>query len=225
MDRVRDRVRRVAGTGSSVLILGEPGTGKRLVAAVIHGASPRCRRPLVTIDLTKIIPDRSDLELFGQAGTASANGDQQGGHAGRIASASGSTVLLHEVGMLGSTGQARLLRLLERRTVNPLGGHEEFPVDVRVLATSSTDLGALVDEGRFRDDLFCRLGAIEIRLPPLRNHREDIPSLIEHFVGHEGEPYADLIQTVERRIGRTLATYQWPGNVEELRKALVGPAD
>jgi two-component system NtrC family response regulator len=103
-----------------------------------------------------------------------------------------------------------------------LGGHEEISLDVRVLATSSTGLGALVDQGRFREDLFGRLSAIEIRLPPLRDRRQDIPLLIEHFTGDSGPPHAKLIHIAEARIGHCVDTYGWPGNVRELRDLIAG---
>ena len=211
-------VARVAPTTSTVLIQGETGTGKELIARAVHAESRRSDQPFVPVDCSALAESLLESELFGHTKGAftGAVADKRG----LFEVAGGGTCFLDEVGEVSPGVQARLLRVLQERDVRRVGGTDRFKVDVRVIAATNKDLGALVAEGKFREDLFYRLSVVTISLPPLRERRGDIPLLAHHFL----EAYAAVNERPVCRIDpgamALLAGYDWPGNVRELQHAV-----
>src|SRR5512140_1227261 len=206
---------RVAATSATVLIEGESGTGKELVARAIHATSPRAQRPFVAVDCGAIAEGVLESELFGHARGAFTGA--QATRRGLFEEANHGTLFLDEIADVGPNLQARLLRALQEGTIRRVGTNETLAVDVRVVAASNKDLSQAVKEGRFREDLFYRLNVVTIRIPPLRERREDVPLLAEHFASrHAGERGAAL--TTEAR--EALLLWDWPGNVRELENAV-----
>ncbi|MEW6430499.1 MAG: sigma 54-interacting transcriptional regulator [Myxococcota bacterium] len=199
-----------AKTDSTVLIHGETGTGKELVAEALVQASSRAERPLVVVDCSALAPTLVESELFGHEKGAFTGATQA--KPGVFERASGGTVFLDEVGELPLELQPRLLRVLERREVQRLGAKAPTPVDVRILAATHRALEAEVNAGRFRADLFYRLSVLRVETPPLRERREDVPALVRHFAGPGF--------TVDEKTMRRLVAHDWPGNVRELRNAV-----
>lgn len=218
MVAVYELVRRVAPTMSTVLIQGETGTGKELTARAIHAASRRAHRPFVPVDCNALTESLLESELFGHMKGAftGAVTDKKG----LFEAAAGGTCFLDEVGGLSPCVQAKLLRVLQEHEVRRVGGAGSLKVDVRVIAATNKELDGLVTEGRFREDLFYRLSVVTIGIPPLRERREDIPFLAEHFLrcygdGSDGSPTAISPAALAR-----LMQYDWPGNVRELAHAI-----
>ncbi|HEY0251634.1 MAG TPA: sigma 54-interacting transcriptional regulator, partial [Kofleriaceae bacterium] len=210
-------IQRVAQTPTSVLIFGESGTGKERVAEALHAHSPRAKGPLVTIDCGALASSLLASELFGHERGAFTGADRV--HVGAFERASGGTIFLDELGELPQADQVALLGVLERKRIRRVGGTQELPVDVRVVAATNRDLRAEVNNGRFRHDLYHRLAVVVMRLPPLRERREDVALLIEHFAREYGA--AGPIETVFD--ADTLARWMrhpWPGNIRELRNAV-----
>ena len=211
-------VARVAPTTSTVLIQGETGTGKELIARAVHTASRRSDQPFVPVDCSALAESLLETELFGHTKGAftGAVADKRG----LFEVAGGGTCFLDEIGEVSPGVQARLLRVLQEREVRRVGGTDRFKVDVRVIAATNKDLGALVADGKFREDLFYRLSVVTISLPPLRERREDIPLLARHFL----EAYADVNARPACRITpeamARLVAFDWPGNVRELQHAV-----
>ena len=211
-------VARVAPTTSTVLIQGETGTGKELIARAVHTASRRSDQPFVPVDCSALAEGLLETELFGHTKGAftGAVADKRG----LFEVAGGGTCFLDEIGEVSPGVQARLLRVLQEREVRRVGGTDRFKVDVRVIAATNKDLGALVADGKFREDLFYRLSVVTISLPPLRERREDIPLLARHFL----EAYADVNARPACRITpeamARLVAYDWPGHVRELQHAV-----
>jgi two-component system, NtrC family, response regulator AtoC len=208
---------RVAATDATVLIEGESGTGKELVARAIHAASPRSRGPFVAVDCGAIAEGVLESELFGHARGAFTGA--QANRRGLFEEATHGTLFLDEIGDVGPNLQARLLRALQEGTVRRVGTNEAIAVDARVVAASNRDLAQAVREGRFREDLFYRLNVVNIRIPPLRDRREDIPLLAEHFAAKHGRPEGATISPAARDL---LVAYDWPGNVRELENVVGG---
>ncbi|HUK65460.1 MAG TPA: sigma-54 dependent transcriptional regulator [Anaeromyxobacteraceae bacterium] len=206
---------RVAATDATVLIEGESGTGKELVARAIHAASPRARGPFVAVDCGAIAEGVLESELFGHARGAFTGA--QASRRGLFEEATHGTLFLDEIGDVGPNLQARLLRALQEGTVRRVGTNEAIAVDVRVVAASNRDLAQAVKEGRFREDLFYRLNVVNIRIPPLRERREDIPLLAEHFAAKHGRPEGATVSPAARDL---LVAYDWPGNVRELENVV-----
>jgi two-component system response regulator AtoC len=204
----------VAEVASPVLITGETGTGKELVARELHRQSPRRQKPFVAINCGAIATGLIESELFGHARGAFTGAVQQ--KAGLFEAADGGTLFLDEIGELPLELQPKLLRVLQENEVRRVGENRSRQVDVRVLAATARDLRKAADQGGFRDDLFYRLAVVEIHIPPLRERREDIPLLAEYFISgiatREGRPAPVLIPEVED----ALTGYPWPGNVREL---------
>ncbi|MCP5287054.1 MAG: sigma-54-dependent Fis family transcriptional regulator [Burkholderiaceae bacterium] len=202
-------LRRVAGVDSTVLLTGESGTGKELAAQALHRLSPHASAPFVPVNCATAQPAMLETELFGSADTE-----------GLFVVAQGGTLFLDDVGELPPALQAALLRVLEDRRVRPVGSERDIPVDVRIVAATNRPLADDVASGRFRADLFYRLQVVEIKLPPLRAHKEDIPELVAHFVGslapRLGVP---PIVVTDDEMG-FLRLYDWPGNVRELRNLI-----
>jgi DNA-binding NtrC family response regulator len=205
---------RVAASQATVLIEGESGTGKELVARAIHAASPRAAAPFVAVDCGAIAEGVLESELFGHARGAFTGA--QGARRGLIEEAHGGTLFLDEIGGVGPALQARLLRALQEGEIRRVGANEAVAVDVRVLAATNRDLAAAVKEGRFREDLFYRLNVVTIRIPPLRERREDVPLLADHFVAKYGRDRGAITPAARD----LLVAYDWPGNVRELENVI-----
>jgi PAS domain S-box-containing protein len=218
MRQVLDDVRQVAETSASVLILGETGTGKELVARAVHEASPRRRRPFVKLNCAAIPAALVESELFGHEKGAFTGATAR--RDGRFALADGGTILLDEIGEFPLELQPKLLRVLQEGEFEPVGSGETRRVDVRVVAATNRDLGKEVREGRFREDLYYRVCVFPLRVPPLRDRGDDVLLLAEHFAGVHaqrlGRPIAPLSDEDKRR----LLAYEWPGNVRELQNVI-----
>ncbi|HWJ24843.1 MAG TPA: sigma-54 dependent transcriptional regulator, partial [Gemmatimonadaceae bacterium] len=208
------KVEQMAPVTSTVLIEGESGTGKELVARAIHATSPRAQRPFVAVDCGAIAEGVLESELFGHARGAFTGA--QTARRGLFEEASGGTIFLDEIGDVGPNLQARLLRVLQEGTVRPVGTNEARPVDARVVAATNKDLEREVRAGKFREDLFYRLAVVTIRIPPLRERREDIALLAEHFAAKHGSG-SGSISPAARDL---LVAYPWPGNVRELENVI-----
>ena len=211
-------VARVAPTRSTVLVHGETGTGKELVARAIHRASRRADRPFVTVDCGALAESLLESELFGHVKGAftGAVADKHG----FFEAASGGTCFLDEIAGISSCMQARLLRVLQEHEVRRVGGTDSVPVDVRIIAATNRDLAALVAEGGFREDLFYRLSVVTIGLPPLRERREDIPLLARHFLESYAAANDRPVLGISPAALALLEGYGWPGNVRELEHAI-----
>ena len=214
MQNVLRVVERVAPTDATVLIRGENGTGKELVAQAIHRLSPRAAHGIVTVDLGAVAESLFESELFGH--TKGAFTDADSDRAGRFQAASGGTLFLDEIGNLPPSLQTKLLRVLESREVVPLGTDQPIAVDVRLIAATNQPLETLVADGRFREDLLYRINTIEMRLPPLRERVEDIPDLARHFVALHSRRYRLAEKAIDDSAMAALTGYRWPGNVREL---------
>jgi transcriptional regulator with GAF, ATPase, and Fis domain len=212
------QVEQVAGTASTVLLLGETGTGKELLARTIHNRSPRRDRPMVTVNCAALPSTLVESELFGRERGAYTGALTR--QAGRFEQADGSTLFLDEVGELPLEVQAKLLRVLQEGQFERLGGTRTLRADVRILAATNRDLGKAVKEGTFREDLYYRLDVFPIRLPPLRERREDIPLLVWAFVKEFGRKMGKVIESIPPPTMAALQRYAWPGNIRELRNAL-----
>ena len=213
-------VSRVAGTKSSVMIQGESGTGKELIARTIHEASTRRDRPFVAVNCTSLSETLLESELFGHVKGAFTGAIER--RPGLFLEANRGTVFLDEVGDMSLSMQAKLLRVLQEEEVKPVGGTDTIPVDVRVVAATHQDLEALVRTGRFRLDLFYRLHVVALRVPPLRERRDDIPLLAEHFLREYGLLAQRPLQGFSTKAMRALMNYPWPGNVRELENVVEG---
>ena len=214
MRQLMARVRRAAQSDAPVLLVGESGTGKELVARALAEGGKRAGRPLVTVDCGALAPTLVASELFGHERGAFTGADAQ--HVGAFERADGGTLFLDEIGELPGALQATLLGVLERRRFRRLGGKRELSVDVRIISATNRDLRAEVNAGTFRLDLYYRLAVVRLEVPPLREHPEDIPLLVEHFLrecGHDGPVEALLSPGVLD----SLKGHRWPGNVRELR--------
>jgi len=211
-------VARVAGSTATVLVEGESGTGKELVARSIHTHSPRAHAPFVPVNCTALTESLLESELFGHA---------RGAFTGAVAAkrglfetASGGTLFLDEIGDMGPKMQAQLLRTLQDGEVRPVGGTESIRVDVRLVCATNKDLEAEVKASRFREDLYFRINVVTIRLPPLRERREDIPSLVAHFLSKTARRERREAAAMSQEALRLLTGYGWPGNVRELENAI-----
>ena len=214
MRKVLELIDKVAPTDATVLVLGESGTGKELVARRIHHTSPRRDKPLVAVHCATFPENLLESELFGYERGAFTGATRR--KVGHFEYADGGTIFLDEVGELPASVQAKLLRFLQERQFTRLGGVEPVRVDVRVIAATNRDLEREVREGRFREDLFYRLNVFPIELPPLRERREDIPLLVEHFLRQRNRP-PDVISPEAME---ALLAYDWPGNVRELENVI-----
>jgi len=218
MVRLYDTVDRVAASQLSVLIYGETGTGKEVVARAIHDRSPRAKGPMRSINCGALPGTLIESTLFGHERGAFTGADQR--RAGVFEEATGGTVLLDEVGELSAPAQAALLRVLETRKVQRVGSTQEIPVDVRVLAATHRDLQGMCDAGTFRVDLLYRLNSVTLDVPPLRERRQEIGPLIEAFVEHANAANGRSVQGPTPAAMERLRLYPWPGNVRELRNAV-----
>ena len=218
MEEIIRRAERVAETKSTVLITGETGTGKELVARAIHNRSAQRDMPLIKVNCAAIPESLLESELFGHvrgAFTGAATAKK-----GKFALADGGTIFLDEIGTMTPTLQSKLLRVLQEREFEPLGAERTEKVDVRVIAATNRDLRQMVAEGKFQEDLFYRLNVIPIELPPLRERREDIPALVEHFVRKHAQRTGRHVERIDDGALSALQHYDWPGNVRELENTI-----
>jgi formate hydrogenlyase transcriptional activator len=218
MKAVRAAVQQVAATNSTVLILGETGTGKELVARAIHQLSPRRNRLLVAVNCAALAPGIIASELFGHEAGAFTGASRQ--RRGRFELAHQGTLFLDEIGELPLDLQVLLLRALQERSFERVGGNSQIAVDVRVIAATHLDLMPAVNQGEFRADLFYRLNVFPIDVPPLRRRVEDIPDLVRYFLNHFGKRMNKNVATVSAETMRLLTSYRWPGNVRELENVI-----
>jgi two-component system NtrC family response regulator len=218
MEQIIERAELVAQTKSTVLITGETGTGKELIARAIHDRSAQRDMPLIKVNCAAIPESLLESELFGHvrgAFTGAATTKK-----GKFALADGGTIFLDEIGTITLAVQSKLLRVLQEREFEPLGAERTERVDVRVIAATNRDLRQMVSDGRFQEDLFYRLNVIPIELPPLRARREDVPALVEHFVAKHAQRIGRRINRIEDSVVAALQQYEWPGNVRELENTI-----
>jgi len=213
-----EKIRLVAGTSATVLITGETGTGKELVARAIHNLSPRRDRPLVKVNCAAISAGLIESELFGHVKGAFTGATER--RVGRFEHAHGGTIFLDEITELPLESQSKLLRVLQEQEFEPVGSNRTVKIDVRVLAATNRDLSEAVREGRFRMDLYYRLLVIPVDVPPLRERREDIPALATHFVAVLARQFGRRVKRISEATMRQLMAYDWPGNVRELENFL-----
>ncbi len=218
LDAVLEQVERVAPTGSTVLIQGETGTGKELIAHAIHNISSRCGRPFVRLNCAAIPLDLLESELFGHEKGAFTGAIAQ--KIGRFELADKGTLFLDEVGDIPSGLQPKLLRVLQEQEFERLGSARTHQVDVRLVAATNRDLTEMVNRGEFRSDLYYRLNVFPILLPPLRERSKDIPALVTHFVDILGRRMGRKIDHIPAETMSALSSYQWPGNIRELQNLI-----
>ena len=218
MLKIFDLVTQVATSRSTVMIQGESGTGKELIAKAIHSASPRADRPFVPVNTGSLPADLFESNLFGH---------EKGSFTSAIAAKKGlfevadtGTIFFDEIGLVGLETQAKLLRVIQEREFMHLGGIETIKVDVRIIAATNEDLKGLVTQGKFREDLFYRLNVISVQLPPLRDRKEDIPLLAEHFIQKYCQENAKALIRFTPEAMKVFMDYNWPGNVRELENAV-----
>jgi DNA-binding NtrC family response regulator len=200
-----------------VLILGESGTGKELVARAIHAVSPRAKNKFTPVDCASLTSSLIESELFGHVRGAFTSATDAG--LGLFASANGGTLFLDEIGELPVESQAKFLRAMQERVIRPVGSTREVPVDVRIISATNREIERRIKQGAFRQDLFFRLNVVQLRLPPLRERRGEIPLLVSHFLEKYAEPSAPH-RTVDASAMQLLMTYDWPGNVRELENVI-----
>jgi DNA-binding NtrC family response regulator len=218
MEEVVRRAERVAATKSTVLITGETGTGKELVARAIHDRSAQRAMPLIRVNCAAIPDTLLESELFGHVRGAFTGASAT--KKGKFALADGGTIFLDEIGTMSLVLQSKLLRVLQEREFEPLGSERTERVDVRVIAASNRDLRQMVSDGRFQEDLYYRLNVIPIGIPPLRDRREDIPVLVEHFIRKHSQRTGRRIERIDEAALAVLQQYDWPGNVRELENTI-----
>jgi transcriptional regulator with GAF, ATPase, and Fis domain len=218
LQRTLIRVKQVATTDATVLITGETGTGKELIAQAIHENSRRAQMPFRSVNCAAMPATLMSTELFGHERGAFTGADRQ--RVGQFELAAGGTLFLDEVAEIPIDMQATLLRVLEERTFDRLGGTKLIPADVRVIAATKRDLHAAIRAGEFRQDLFYRLNVFPIEVPPLRERRDDIPMLVNHFITVSATRHGRTIRNIERRSMELLQSYNWPGNIRELRNVI-----
>jgi DNA-binding NtrC family response regulator len=211
-------VRKVAASNTTVLIEGESGTGKELIARAIHKLSPRSQRPFVAINCSAIPDSLIENELFGHERGAFTGATER--KIGLFEAADRSTLFLDEIADLDSGLQGKILRVLQEKEIRRVGGHESLPLDVRLLAATNRDLAQEVAEGRFRQDLYYRVNVFQIKLPPLRERRSDIPLLANHFLQRFSQMAGGRVKEISREAMMALVDYSWPGNIRQLESAI-----
>ncbi len=216
---VKRQARRVAATDSTVLLLGETGTGKELLAHAIHAASARAARPFVGVNIAAVPDTLLEAEFFGVAAGAYTGADRKG-REGKFQLADGGTMFLDEIGDMPLALQSKLLRSLQEQEVEPLGSNRVQPVDVRIVAATSRDLAAMVEQGRFRADLYYRLNVVPIRVPPLRERIDDLDALVDALADDIARRSGLPAKQLDQDARDLLARHDWPGNIRELRNAL-----
>lgn len=218
MEKIFSIIEKLSETEANILILGENGTGKDLIARSIHLNSPRCQNPFINIDVGTIPDNLFESELFGYEKGAFT--DAKKGKIGRIEIASGGTLFLDEIGNLSMPTQAKLLTAIEKKEIIRLGSNNKIPINVRIITATNNDIYESVEEGRFRQDLLYRINTIEIHIPPLRDREGDMILLAEHFLNKFSQKYKKNIQKLSREAQNKLMSYSWPGNVRELQNVM-----
>ena len=218
MTAVLDSIRQVAATKATVLVTGESGTGKELVAQAIHKLSPRANKPFRPVHCAALSENLLESELFGHEKGAFTGANER--VAGRFEMADGGTLFLDEIGEISLAVQVKLLRVLETHQFERVGGSETLTVDVRVVAATNRDLRAMVEQGTFREDLFYRLNVVNIRIPPLRERREDIPEILDFYLKKSAADNGKDVADISPEALGVLMAYDWPGNVRELRNCV-----
>ncbi len=217
-DELLRQIRQVAGSDATVLLSGESGTGKELAARAIHNLSARSNQPFLSVNLGALPDTLLESELFGYEKGAFTGAQQQ--RPGRFEMASGGTIFLDEITEMSSRSQVDLLRVLEQREIRRLGGDQMIPIDVRVVSATNQDIAGLVASGRFREDLYYRLNVVPIRVPALRERRDDIPLLVSHFMEQFCQRHRRPQQRLTPAAMRVLVGHHWPGNVRQLRNCV-----
>jgi DNA-binding NtrC family response regulator len=218
MEEVIRRAELVSETKSTVLITGETGTGKELVARAIHDRSAQRDMPLIKVNCAAIPETLLESELFGHVRGAFTGATTT--KKGKFALADGGTIFLDEIGTMNPTLQSKLLRVLQEREIEPLGSERTEKIDVRVIAATNRNVRQMVADGKFQEDLFYRLNVIPIEIPPLRERRDDIPALVEHFVQKHAQRTGRRIEKIDEGVLAGLQQYDWPGNVRELENTI-----
>jgi len=234
MKKLVEVVQQVAPSQATVLIMGESGTGKEVIADMIHRLSPRSGRPMVKVNCAAIPETLIESELFGYEKGAFTGA--AGRKEGRFEVADKSSIFLDEIGEVPQAVQVKLLRILQEETFERLGSNKTIKVDTRIIAATNKDLADLVKKGQFREDLYWRLNVIALQIPPLRERREDIPNLVQHFINRFSRKNEKELKGIESKAMEILLGYEWPGNVRELenviersvvldRDGIIGPDD
>lgn len=218
MSAIRRSVEKLAPTDATVLITGENGTGKDVLAREIHAKSGRASGNMVCVDVGAITETLFESELFGHVKGAFT--DAHADHAGKFEQANGSTLFLDEIGNIPLHLQAKLLRVLQNRTVSRVGSEKQIPIDIRLICATNMDLEKMVREGHFREDLYYRINTMTLRLPPLRERTEDIIPLAERFLGEYAGKYHRQVHSISREAAEVLSGHRWNGNVRELRNSV-----
>jgi len=216
---VLEEARQIASTSrSTVLITGESGTGKEMFAQAIHQLSQRKDKPFVAVHCAALNENLLESELFGHEKGAFTGATER--QIGRFERANGGTLFLDEIGEITPSTQVKLLRALETRSFERVGGNQTISVDVRLLAATNRNLQAMVKEGKFREDLYYRLNVVNLHLPPLREHREDIPLLLQHYLHQDAQDNGKQVTGFTPEAVKVLVSYDWPGNIRELRNCV-----
>lgn len=219
IDRLKEEIRSAAASDATVLIYGETGTGKELVAHAIHNMSRRSKNPFVKINAANLPENLAESELFGYEG-GTFTGARKEGMKGKFEQADKGTLFIDEINQMSYTVQPKLLRALQENEIEKLGSEQSLQVDARVIATTNQDMRKLVKEGKFREDLFYRLHVILIVVPPLRNRKEDLPMLADYYIKRYSRAVGKTIRHVDETVYKKLRGYDWPGNVRELQNVL-----
>jgi two-component system response regulator HydG len=217
MEKLYRILSKVAQSSHPVLVLGESGTGKELVARTIHAYGPNSQKPFLPVDCGSLVPTLIESELFGYVKGAFTGANRS--KDGLLVSAEGGTVFLDEIGELSLDLQAKLLRALQEKEVRPVGATHRVPIKARIVAATNRDLAEMVEKGTFRKDLFYRLNVVNLRLPSLRDRREDIPLLAAHFLDRISREHGTKFTLSDEAL-RTMMRHDWPGNVRELENAV-----
>ena len=215
---ILDRLPDVAASSANVLIYGESGTGKELLARAIHKLSPNRKQPFVAVNCAALAETLLESELFGHEKGAFTNADRA--KEGRFEMARGGTLFLDEIGEMKPELQVKLLRVIEQREFERVGGTRTIALEARIISATNQDLGLALQEGRFREDLYYRLRTVPLNLPPLRERLEDIPPLIDHFIKTFNRRYNKSVRSVDPKALKLLSRFAWPGNVRELERCL-----
>ena len=218
MKKLVETVHQVAPSQATILIMGGSGTGKEVIADMIHKLSPRAERPMVKVNCAAIPETLIESELFGYEKGAFTGA--AGRKEGRFEVADKSSIFLDEIGEVPTAVQVKLLRILQEETFERLGSNKTIKVDVRIIAATNKDLSAMVKQGRFREDLYWRLNVISLQLPALKDRREDVPNLVQHFINRFSHKNAKDMKGIESKAMEILLGYEWPGNVRELENVI-----
>jgi len=218
MQRMFEMIQSVAATDAPVMIYGQSGTGKEILARAIHWASPRGCKPFIKVNCAALNENLLESELFGHVKGAYTGADRS--RAGRFEAANGGSIFLDEIGDMPVSTQVKLLRVLEEREIERVGDHTPIKVNVRIVTATNKDLDDLIAQGRFREDLYFRINVFPLSIPPLKDRPEDIPIIIQHFLEQHNQRSAKKITGLSPEAAARLSAYAWPGNVRELRNAI-----